>query len=296
MNAPSYAVVIATMDRPEPLREVLDCLEAQTHPPSEVIVVDASETADTANMIAAQHAHVAVRHRRVAAPSAARQRNDGGADVKSPFIAFMDDDINFGPAVMSQLVATLAENPAAVGVAARIDGPGHPPPGPLLRFYYRLQAGYPDPHYGGRLFGAAINCFPCYGCQPGPLVESEWLNSGLVLYRTPAFQACRFPDFQGYSFMEDVYLSANLRRQGGRLFFRSDATYIHYDLPNRFKRDARELARHRMINRARVARDLLGLSGWRLHYRLLLHRLFVTASLLRARPPQWRRELRGTWV
>ena len=83
------------------------------------------------------------------------------------------------------------------------------------------------------MIGAAINCFPCYTRETGPLVATEWLNSGLVMFRTAVFQVERFPEFEGYSFMEDVYASARIRRAGGRLYFRADTPYVHLDLPNR---------------------------------------------------------------
>ncbi len=50
--------------------------------------------------------------------------------------------------------------------------------------------------------------------------------------------------------------------------------------------------RHQRI----VARDILGLREPWLSAKLLLHRLFVTVSVLRRRGPSWCAELLGTWT
>jgi hypothetical protein len=50
-------------------------------------------------------------------------------------------------------------------------------------------------------------------------------------------------------------------------------------------------AQHRRL----IAREILGLTGWRLLVKDTLHRLFVSVWLLRSRPPAWTRQIAGTW-
>jgi GT2 family glycosyltransferase len=294
VTAPDYTVVIATLDREASLEKVLACLAAQTHAPRLVVVADASTGPATRELVARWTSQLAIRHLPCAKRSAAIQRNAGAALAVTPLVAFMDDDIAFPSDLLLRLTRVFADSANVVGVSARESGAGHPAPGPLLRLYYRMQAGYSHPHYGARLFGVAINCFPCYACEAGELVSADWLPSGCVVYRRDTFVRELFPEFEEYSFMEDVHLSARMSRHG-QLFFHAGAAFDHFPGESAFKRNVVALAHHRVHNRVRVAREVMQLRGWRLGYRVLLYRLFVTAALLRSRPPGWSREIAGTW-
>src|SRR5205085_4047936 len=143
------------------------------------------------------------------------------------------------------------------GVSARIEEIERPVPSRFSWWYYRLQAGYSDETYGAKLFGPAINCLPCYNESDDDLIPAQWLNSGCVFYRTPVFLREKFPDFHGYSFMEDVHLSARIAKTH-RLFFHKRALCRHRDATNSLKRNVKELARMRVRNQRAVARDVLG--------------------------------------
>jgi hypothetical protein len=171
----------------------------------------------------------------------------------------------------------------------------HRIPRGALRCYYRLQAGYDHPTYGGKLFGPAINCLPTYTEGEGALIPSDWLNSTCVFYRTPLFAREKFPEFERYSFLEDVHLSARVGRTH-RLYFHRTATFEHRDAPSLFKRNTRELARMRVRHQRVVARDILGLREPALSWKLTLHRLFASAAVLRRRGNGWMEELLGTWT
>jgi len=290
-----YSIVIATFERPEELRTTLASLAAQTRPPVQVIVVDSSRD-DRARQIALA-SPLPLRYERATKPSAAVQRNQGAALVTTPLIAFMDDDVFIPPDSLEKICAVFEEDAGGEtgGVAARIEGMQHRSPRGLLRCYYRLQAGYRHPTYGGKHFGAAINCLPTYTESEGDLIPADWLNSTCVFYRTPLFAREKFPEFEGYSFLEDVHLSARVGRTH-RLFFHRTAFYEHRDAPSTFKRNARALARMRVRHQRLVARDIVGLREPTLSWKLALHRLFATVSVLRQRGPGWTQEILGTWI
>lgn len=291
MSLLPYSVVIATFERPDDLRAALGSLQAQTHGPAAVIVVDSSRDERTAAVVAE---FPAVRFERAHAPSAARQRNQGAEHVTTPLIAFIDDDAILPPATAAKLCTPFAE-PSTGGVAARLEGPSRPVPRGLLRWYYRLQAGYEHPTYGAQLFGPAINCYPSY-TEPaeGELIPAQWLSSTCVFYRTALFQREKFPSFEGYSSMEDVHLSARVGKTH-RLFFHAGAPFEHRDATSSWKRNHAALARSRLRNQRTVAREVLGFTGPGFVWKQLLHRLFVTLYLLRRRGPGTWGELRGTW-
>lgn len=290
-----YSVVIATYERPRELAVALESLAAQTRPPSQVIIVDSSR--DEAARALSEASPLAIRYERALRPSAAVQRNQGAALVTTPLIAFMDDDVFIPPDSLEKICVAFEQDVSGEigGIAARIEGMQHPVPSGLLRCYYRLQAGFAHPTYGGKLFGAAINCLPTYTESSGDLIPADWLNSTCVFYRTPLFAREKFPEFEGYSFLEDVHLSARVGRTH-RLYFHRTATFEHRDAPSTFKKNTRELARMRVRHQRLVAHDILGLREPILSLKLLLHRLFASISILRQRGPTWTQELLGTWT
>ena len=297
MPALAYSIVIATFERPAELRVTLDSIAAQTRPPESVVVVDSSGDEKTRAVADDFAMRLPLRYERAVRPSAAVQRNQGAEHVGTPLIVFLDDDVFVPAETFATICAAFDrdETQRIGGIAARIEGMQHTPPRGLLWWYYRLQAGYAHATYGGKLFGPAINCLPTYAEGDGELIRSDWLNSTCVFYRTELFRREKFPEFDGYSFLEDVHVSARIARTH-ELFFHRTATFEHRDAPSTFKRNARQLARMRVRHQRLVARDIVGLREPALTFKLLLHRLFASVSMLRLRGPSWKQELAGTWT
>lgn len=296
----AYSLVIATFERPEDLALTLQGIAPQERLPREIVIVDSSRDARTAQLAAGWSGPCPLRYQRTESRSAALQRNEGAALVeaaRSPVIGFVDDDITLRAGTCAKALAVFdADREARTGgVAVRIEDIHRPEPRGWLWWYYRLQAGYADRTYGARLFGPAINCLPCYTEGDGELIAADWLNSGCVFYRTELFQRERFPAFEGYSFMEDVHLSARIARTH-RLFFHKTASCLHRDGSNSLKRDVTGLARQRVRNQRLVACDVLGCSGPVFEMKLLLHKLFASVAVLRRGDPAWKQELLGTWT
>ncbi|MDD5261013.1 MAG: glycosyltransferase family 2 protein [Methylacidiphilales bacterium] len=292
---PDYSIVIATRSRHLDLMRTLESLKAQTLQPERVVVVDASPSNETRDLLE-KNSFDRVVYLRADASSSALQRNQGAREVRTPLISFLDDDVWLPPDLYEKLLSVLATDAEGRigGVAGRIRGLEHSKPGRLLRWYYQIQAGYRHPHYGGRLFGPAINCLPCYAEEKGPLIEAEWLNSTCVLYRRELFEKQQFPQFEGYSFMEDAHLSARIAKTH-RLYFHADAFYEHFSPESSAKSDKRALARMRLHNQKIIAREVMGLGRVETQAKLLLHRLFTSFVIIRERNPGWARELEGTW-
>jgi GT2 family glycosyltransferase len=288
----SYSIVIATYERADALRNALASVVRQNRRPERIVIVDSS-AGEESRAVAAEF-DLPILYERAARASAAAQRNQGARHVTTPLIAFIDDDVVLAPDVFEKLCTVFEARPDTGGVAARMNGATHTPPRGLLWGYYRLQAGFADDTYGGRLFGPAINCFPCYERATAELLPADWLNLGCVLFLTEAFQREQFPNFEGYSHMEDVHLSARIGRTH-RLFFHTTAGYDHFPRESPAKSDRRKLGRMRMRNQQIVARDVMGLTGLKLGWKMLLHRLFTTLYLIRFRPAGWKGELGGLW-
>jgi GT2 family glycosyltransferase len=293
VNTLGYSIVVATYERADALRDALESVQGQSLLPERVIIVDSS--AGNASQAVAQESKLPVVYERADRPSAAVQRNQGFRCVETPLVAFIDDDVVLAPDVFQKLCTVFEQYDDTGGVAARMNGPEHPPPKRRLHKYYRLQAGFDHPTYGGRLFGAAINCFPCYSRQREELIPADWLNLGCVLFRSDLFGAELFPLFEGYSYGEDVHLSARIGKRA-RLYFHATARYDHFPSMSPTKRSFFKYARMSAQHRRLIAREIQGLHGWELCWKDALHRLFVTVFLLRTRPAGWARQIAGNWM
>jgi GT2 family glycosyltransferase len=293
MSKLAYSMVIATYERADALRDALKSVERQTRLPERVIIVDSSAGPESEAVV--RESPLPVTYQRADRPSAAMQRNQGFREVTTPLVAFIDDDVVLAPDVFAKLCTVFDQYDDTGGVAARMNGAEHPPPDRRLRKYYRLQAGFDHPTYGAKLFGAAINCFPCYSLHDDDLVPADWLNLGCVVFRSDLFGEELFPHFNGYSYGEDVHLSARIG-QRSRLYFHAAARYDHFPSMSPAKRNFFRHARMSAHHRRLIAREILGLRGWELCWKDTLHRMFVTVFLLRTRPAGWLRQIAGNWT
>ncbi len=296
MAAPlSCSVIIATLDRAESLQVVLRCLTRQTRHPREVLIaVAGGANPVTPGEISACPFPVQI----LPCPekSSARQRNLAAAAATGDVLAFLDDDIEFGEDLLARVLAHFERLPDAQlgALSPRIANTDRTAPGRLTRWHYALQAGYAHADYGGRLFGPGINCFPLYPAGGPELVPVEWLPATCLFMRAGLFHRHRFPQFTGYSFAEDVHLTARAAREAP-LFFLREPSILHYSLPSEFKANRAALTAGKLHNMAVVAREVQGRRGWPLWWRWQLHRLFLFAVLLLRRPPGWAQEFIGIW-
>ncbi len=295
-----FSVVIATLNRPDSLLLAVKSLLAQTVLPTRIIVVDSTEVGELQSqqrLLQEIPGKPEVMVIRAKTRSAADQRNQGFEHCSTPYVLVIDDDVVLDPDVCSKLLEYHHSGTQIGAVAARERGTGHTKPGRLLRFYYKIQAGYDDPSYGGRLFGPGVNCLPCYDCQVTTAISTEWLPSTCLMTSRRAFdEAGGFPAFQEYSFMEDVWLTASMCKAGFHLLMRSDALFDHHSQSSTFKKRRFKLARMRIAHRRRLAREVMETSLPTLEAKLTLHKAFDSIYLLRQRPEGWLREIIGTWL
>jgi glycosyltransferase involved in cell wall biosynthesis len=294
-----YSIVIPTLGRPAQLRETLAGIAAQSRLPEFVIVVDATGNEVTKDILFSFSDRFSVSYQQATEPSAAMQRNQGALRVTTPIVGFVDDDITLYPDACDRICSVFDHDfdGKIGGVSGRGDMLSRPVPKGLIWWYYRIQAGYAHPTYGGKLFGAAINCCPSYVDVEAEnvLISADWLASTCVFFRTSLFHEEMFPNFEGYSYLEDVHLSARIGKRS-RLYFHTAAKFHVRDVAGFSKKDVREIARLRIRNRRLVSREIVGLSGLELEAKFFLHRLFESVAILRRHDSDWKEELYGTWL
>lgn len=104
------AVVLPCYRQAHFLAEALESLSVQSHPPSEVVVVDDGSPDDVAG---AASAFPEVRLVRQENAGLAAARNRGLAECTAPFVVFLDSDDRLLPDALATNVAALLEQPLA---------------------------------------------------------------------------------------------------------------------------------------------------------------------------------------
>ncbi len=94
-HAPAFTVVVATRERPEPLRRCLESLADLVYEgPFEVVVVDNVPTSDASETVVASFAdRLHIRYVREDHPGLACAHNAGIAVTTTPYVAITDDDV-----------------------------------------------------------------------------------------------------------------------------------------------------------------------------------------------------------
>ncbi len=291
---PTCTAIIPTLgDRPS-LQAVVGCLQRQTVAPESIMVSVGTDTPRPVWFPPENRRYLWLRPPQ---RGTAAQRNFAALMAEADILAFLDDDVSFADDLFEIVLSVFSgDTDQRIGaVSPRMVNSGHPKPSALLRTYYRWQAGYDDATYGARLFGYGLNAFPCYEVQKEAMISADWLNSPCLFVRRGNFEAVRFPDFHGYSFGEDAYLTAMMRKGGKQLFFLRDVQFEHHAGEGEYKADHFHLAQTKICNQGHIAREVLGLRGWRYWSRKVAHQCFVTLSLVRDRKQGWVRQMAGVW-
>lgn len=259
-------IIVATKDRPDDLRAMLESLAEQTRRPDQVVVVDASKQ-PVEEVATAFDESFTVTYRRHWPPSAAAQRNAGLAALEPQvtLVGFMDDDIVVAPDGLEELISFWDRQDVDLGGAALNEMNGE------------------DRTLAGLKSSRAVSALGLYSGKPGHVAPSgwqsvvdkvdrdqrvEWLHSGASVWRKDVLDEFRFdPFFDGYSYLEDLDFSYTVSRHYS-LAVVADARFWHYPSPSgrvsRFNFGFVEVR-----NRLYFVRKH-GLSTWRCYLGLLL--------------------------
>jgi len=106
----SVSVIIPTFNRVEYLPDALDSVYSQTHPVSEVIVVDDGSTDHTVEKLSPSYPSVQFLRQENQGVSSAR--NLGIAKASHPWIALLDSDDRWTPQKLERQINHLSQNPS----------------------------------------------------------------------------------------------------------------------------------------------------------------------------------------
>ncbi|MEQ1885604.1 MAG: glycosyltransferase [Bryobacteraceae bacterium] len=258
----SVSVIIATRNRHQPLDRCLRSLGKQTTPVLETIVVDSSDDNATETLISNAKAQFdfSLTYCRSAVRSAAVQRNQGADLARGTHVLFLDDDVVLEPDFVAELMSVF-QNPEyrnVGGASGTIVNQTFVEPRGFNRFLLGFALGRWSGSYSGRLLGPAVNFLPrsSDGIQP-----VDWLPSCCAAFPKEVFLRYKFGStFQGYSFAEDVHLSARVG-QSFRLVNVGTARLFHEDMGGATHRDWTALAHSVVMNRHLIMSTVMRKTG-----------------------------------
>ena len=246
----SISLIVATKDRPDDLRKLLESLRSQTVGPEEIVVVDASS--EPVEPVMAEFPELTIRYLRHLPPSAAAQRNAGirACSPESSLIGFADDDTTFEPQAFANMLRFWNDAaPDILGAAFNIRN--YPARGNALLKHsamaerlglYSSRPGSVSPSGWQTIFG-----------EVAETQFMDWLPSTAVTFRRDLFSCDVFDEFfESYSYLEDLDFSYSISRKG-RLAVVADAGFSHF--PSTGGRvSARQFGRYEVRNRLHFVR------------------------------------------
>lgn len=232
VEAPSVSVVVLTHDRPAELEHTLARLTGLPERPP-VIVVDNASTLDIGPAL---RRFPSVEFVRCARNLGAAGRNAGVARVRSPYVAFCDDDTWWEPGALARAVGVLDAYPRLGALAAQV----------LVGTEDRI-----DP----ACERMARSPLDAHGL-PGPRLVS--FMAGAVVMRVQAFQEVGGYEPRLFLGAEEVLVSQDLMARGWDLAYVPAVRTHHHP----------SLARDRQARAFALARNRLWLAWLRLPWRL----------------------------
>ena len=258
----SIEAIIPTAGRAAVLYKTLESMAQQVVLPTLVHIIDASD--DTSTELVCKKISelfpLKIKYYKAEIKGAAAQRMQAMPFIRSEFTLFTDDDIILEQDCIQQLQNLLLSKREAGGVNAMVTNQQYHKPGRVTAFMYKLMNGSALKTYAGKCIGPAWNLLPE---ENGELVnETEWLNTTCTLYRTLALPEPLFPPiFQGYSLMEDLALSLEVKKCW-RLYNVPSAKIFHDSQSGDHKNSAFKISKMEMINRHYIIKNILRRKGF----------------------------------
>ena len=215
MKDNAVGIIIPTVNRPRDLRVTLESIMRQTTLPSEIIIVDASDTNDTSDLVrdfSGTHPLVPFKYARVKANqrNASRQRNIGVVLSVSPLLCFLDDDVELEATYLNEIVTVFEGD-----IQKRIGGVGGNIINVTLKqgtLSFKVEQLF-GLHSGRMKMSRLGQNTGCYTFEGRPF-KAEWLSGGNCTIRREVFQDHAFEEaFEGYSLYEDALFSHEVSKK-----------------------------------------------------------------------------------
>ena len=198
----TISVVICTRNRPDDLALCLRSLGAQTRLPTQVVVVDASDTDEPRRHVAEWAAGGLVADVRylAARPGLTHQRNLGIGEATGDVVTYLDDDVVLEPAYLARIVELFEADPDLAGAEGAV---ATSPLNGRRRLVNAVRAAFLMNTLGPRR-GVKRSGFVTYDPWPASVRRVSSLVGCNMSYRRDVFERFRFDEwFDGYGLCED---------------------------------------------------------------------------------------------
>jgi glycosyltransferase involved in cell wall biosynthesis len=119
MKELTFTLIVATRERTQELKRLLDSLARQTHRAFDVLVIDQNADDRLVPILGAYKSQLAIDHVRTAARGLSSARNVGLQICQGEAIAFPDDDCWYAPNLLERVAAMLRQHPEWAAVTGR---------------------------------------------------------------------------------------------------------------------------------------------------------------------------------
>lgn len=290
------ALIIATKDRPQELKRLLNSLEEQTAKVDQVIIIDSSQPGRKEPFDRKGLKSLKIDYFTFDFPSTSKQRNFGMTKVAEgiSWVGFVDDDVILEKTAIEEMkkaIWDLREDERVVGLGFNMVN--HPP----LEFqglkklflvekigFYHRQKGVVLPSGFQTLIGFVSQN-----------VEVEWLPSTAVIWKKDRIINHFFDEkFSGYGYLEDLDFSYPLGKKY-KLLVIASAKYHH--LPAKSGRGRPVcFGRREVLNRLYFVRKHKDLSLLRCYLALFVRfKMSLFLGLKKADPQYWLRAIGNIW-
>lgn len=225
----TFSILVATMNRPQAIANLLESVEKQTFLPQEFILVDQSKDGRTKDVCDAyvkrMHGRGQVfKYVRQETPSLVKARNRGVDESTGEIICFVDDDVILNPDYFER-IAFYFKDPSIGGVTGNVFVES-----PLKGFKWQVRKLISRifllNSFNGRLTASTFG-YPIFEREVVEMQEVDLFGGYSMNYRRELVLRHR-PDewFSGYGFREDVDLSYRISHDT-KMIIVPDAKFIH---------------------------------------------------------------------
>lgn len=249
--APGVSTILCTYERPDSAMRFLVSLAGQTRRPDEVLVIDASRSDTTEQLLGSQNLPLRLTYWRVTGRlrGLTRQRNFGLKHVAHDLVAFFDDDVVLETDCLEELERAHRRFVDVAGIGCFVEPCGEPTRLWRLRRALRIV-----PHLQAGRYTESGMSIPWQFRTPGTqLVDGDWLPGCAMMVKTDLGSRLLFDEeLTGYAQGEDLDFSLRLRRHG-RVALLETARCQHLHEPAG-RPDAFKLGEMEIVNRHRIWR------------------------------------------
>lgn len=225
----NLSIVIATMNRPDAIKDLLLSLERQIYLPEEIIFIDQSKNLNTKELfdgytVRNRSKHLTLKYILQEYPSLVKARNRGVKEASGDIVCFIDDDVILDKDYFL-IIKSYFNNPIIGGVSGNVYLKENQS-GIKWKVRKFLSKTFLLNNFNGKLTQSTFG-YPIFEREIDAIVEVELFPGYSMNFRRELLLKNMSDEWlSGYSFREDVDLSYRISKDA-KLIMVPDARFYH---------------------------------------------------------------------